>query len=77
LGSLLHYPLIIINKRSHFNLYFIFISCRDILTDRLRGSAKLPDLSLHIVDINGEDIDSVALGDTLRVQVRMSDEGIH
>jgi hypothetical protein len=29
------------------------------------------------VDINGEDINSVALGDTLRVQVRMSDEGIH
>ncbi len=77
MGSLLLYPLIIINKKSHFNLNFIFIFCRDILTDRLRGSAKLPDLSLHIVDINGEDIDSVALGDTLRVQVRMSDEGIH
>ena len=47
------------------------------MTDRLRGTAKLPDLSLHIVDINGDDINEVALGETLRVQVRMSDEGIH
>ena len=45
------------------------------MTDRLRGTAKLPDLSLHIVDIDGQDINEVALGDTLRVQVRMSDEG--
>lgn len=46
------------------------------MTDRLRGTAKLPDLSLHIVDIDGSDINEVALGDTLRVQVRMSDEGM-
>lgn len=45
------------------------------MTDRLRGTAKLPDLSLHIVDIDGQDINEVALGDLLRVQVRMSDEG--
>ena len=47
------------------------------MTDRLRGTAKLPDLSLHIVDIKGDDINEVSLGDTLRVQVRMSDEGIN
>ncbi|KAI2809579.1 hypothetical protein BLOT_000728 [Blomia tropicalis] len=46
----------------------------DIMTDKLKGSAKLPELSLHVVDSLGEDIDEVSIGDLLRVQIRMSDE---
>ncbi|KFM57155.1 hypothetical protein X975_21513, partial [Stegodyphus mimosarum] len=43
-------------------------------SDRSRGSPALPDLSLHIVDMEGQERDTVALGELLRVQVRMSDE---
>ena len=44
------------------------------MTDKLKGSAKLPELSLHVVDSLGQDIDEVSIGDLLRVQIRMSDE---
>ncbi|XP_035206202.1 uncharacterized protein LOC118181224 isoform X2 [Stegodyphus dumicola] len=43
-------------------------------SDRSRGSPALPDLSLHIVDMEGQERDTVSLGELLRVQVRMSDE---
>lgn len=44
------------------------------MTDRVKGSAKLPELSMHVVDGVGQDIEEVAIGDMLRVQVRMSEE---
>ncbi|GFT19875.1 hypothetical protein TNCV_4993131 [Trichonephila clavipes] len=44
-------------------------------SDKSRGKPSLPDLSLHIVDMKGEERESVSLGELLRVQVRMSDEG--
>ena len=47
---------------------------RDILTEKLRGHAELPELSLHVVDAKGNDIEEVNVGDLLRVQVKMSDE---
>lgn len=34
----------------------------------------MPELSLHLVDEKGNDIDEVSVGDMLRVQIRMSDE---
>ncbi|GBM93859.1 hypothetical protein AVEN_243180-1 [Araneus ventricosus] len=43
-------------------------------SDKSRGKPSLPDLSLHIVDMKGEERETVALGELLRVQVRMSDE---
>ncbi|XP_055932443.1 uncharacterized protein LOC129962605 [Argiope bruennichi] len=43
-------------------------------SDKTRGKPSLPDLSLHIVDMKGEERETVALGELLRVQVRMSDE---
>ncbi|KAG8201938.1 hypothetical protein JTE90_027414 [Oedothorax gibbosus] len=43
-------------------------------SDKSRGSPSLPDLSLHIVDMKGEERETVSLGELLRVQVRMSDE---
>nr|XP_046914659.1 uncharacterized protein LOC124495350 isoform X2 [Dermatophagoides farinae] len=46
----------------------------EISTDKLKGTAKLPELSLHLVDEMGKDIDEVSIGDILRVQIRMSDE---
>ncbi|XP_017461558.1 PREDICTED: uncharacterized protein LOC108354892, partial [Rhagoletis zephyria] len=46
----------------------------EILTDKLKGAAELPDLSLHVVDYHGRDIDEVTIGDLLRVQIRMSNE---
>ncbi|KAH9421001.1 hypothetical protein DERP_001442 [Dermatophagoides pteronyssinus] len=46
----------------------------EISTDKLKGTAKLPELSLHLVDQMGKDIDEVSIGDILRVQIRMSDE---
>lgn len=46
----------------------------EISTDKLKGTAKLPELSLHLVDQMGKDIDEVSIGDLLRVQIRMSDE---
>lgn len=46
----------------------------EILTDKLKGTAELPDLSLHVVDYQGRDIDEVTIGDLLRVQIRMSNE---
>lgn len=49
----------------------------DILTDKLKGTAKLPELSLHVVDYLGRDIDEVTIGDMLRVQIRMSDEATY
>ncbi|XP_015913359.1 uncharacterized protein [Parasteatoda tepidariorum] len=42
--------------------------------EKSRGSPSLPDLSLHIVDMKGEEREAVSLGELLRVQVRMSDE---
>lgn len=45
-------------------------------TDHERSSPMLPDLSLHIVDLKGSDKDVVDLGELLKVQVRMSDEGL-
>ena len=50
---------------------------REILTDKLKGTAQLPDLSLHVVDYHGRDIDEVSIGDVLRVQIRMSDEATY
>lgn len=50
---------------------------REILTDKLKGTAQLPDLSLHVVDIRGRDINEVSIGDVLRVQIRMSDEATY
>lgn len=47
---------------------------RNIATEKLRSTAKLPELSLHLVDPLGREIDDVAVGDLLRVQIRMSDE---
>lgn len=44
-------------------------------TDDERSSPNLPALSLHIVDLKGSDKDVVDLGELLKVQVRMSDEG--
>ncbi|KAF7494609.1 hypothetical protein SSS_01221 [Sarcoptes scabiei] len=46
----------------------------NIATEKLRSTAKLPELSLHLVDPLGREIDDVAVGDLLRVQIRMSDE---
>ncbi|XP_067118424.1 uncharacterized protein [Centruroides vittatus] len=43
-------------------------------TDHTRGSPNLPDLSLHIVDMKGQERETVSLGELLRVQVRMSNE---
>ncbi|GIY83635.1 uncharacterized protein CEXT_170001 [Caerostris extrusa] len=43
-------------------------------SDKSRGKPSLPDLSLHIVDMKGEERETVSLGELLRVQVRMSDE---
>lgn len=51
-----------------------YFFCREILTDKLKGTAELPDLSLHVVDYHGRDIDEVTIGDLLRVQIRMSNE---
>lgn len=45
------------------------------LTDREQNSPSLPDLSFHIMDLKGTDKEVVNLGELLRVQVRMSDEG--
>lgn len=45
------------------------------LTDQSRSSAALPELSLHITDLLGIDRDEVNLGELLKVQVRLSDEG--
>ena len=42
-----------------------------------RGKAKLPQLSLHIVDARGAETEQVAIGEILRVQVRMSDENTY
>lgn len=54
---------------------FFFLIYRDPgSSDRSRGSPALPDLSLHIIDMKGEERDTVSLGELLRVQVRMSDE---
>ena len=47
------------------------------MTNKLKGTAKLPELSLHIVDYQGRDIDEVSIGDILKVQVRMSDENTY
>lgn len=44
------------------------------MTDQLKGNAKLPKLSLHVVDGKGREIDEVGIGDILRLQVLMSDE---
>ncbi|RWS12322.1 uncharacterized protein B4U79_07607, partial [Dinothrombium tinctorium] len=44
------------------------------LSDRLRASPELPELSLHIMDSSGYEREVVNLGELLRVQVRMSDE---
>ncbi|XP_054706608.1 uncharacterized protein LOC129216418 [Uloborus diversus] len=46
-------------------------------SDKTRGSPALPDLSLHIVDMQGQERETVALGEILRVQVRMSDENTY
>ncbi|KAM7307241.1 uncharacterized protein ISCGN_010877 [Ixodes scapularis] len=43
-------------------------------TDRSRGKPPLPELSLHILDMRGNERDSVSLGELVRVQVRMSEE---
>ncbi|GFQ99269.1 uncharacterized protein TNCT_265771 [Trichonephila clavata] len=43
-------------------------------SDKSRGKPSLPDLTLHIVDMKGEERETVSLGELLRVQVRMSDE---
>lgn len=49
--------------------------CSDpLVTLSARSAAKLPDLSLHIVDENGKERDQFALGEMLKVQIRMSDE---
>lgn len=42
-----------------------------------RGKARLPSLSLHIVDARGREKQQVAIGEMLRVQVRMSDENTY
>lgn len=42
-----------------------------------RGKARLPALTLHIVDTRGRDKEQVAIGEMLRVQVRMSDEATY
>ncbi|XP_077550168.1 uncharacterized protein LOC144163204 isoform X2 [Haemaphysalis longicornis] len=43
-------------------------------TDRSRGKPPLPELSLHILDMRGNERESVSLGELVRVQVRMSEE---
>ncbi|XP_064477427.1 uncharacterized protein LOC135391203 [Ornithodoros turicata] len=43
-------------------------------TDSSKGKPNLPDLSLHILDMRGNERDSVSLGELLKVQVRMSEE---
>lgn len=52
----------------------MFACCSDIMTDQLKGSALMPNLTLHVVDGKGREIDEVSIGDLLRLQVRMSDE---
>ncbi|KAH7935992.1 hypothetical protein HPB52_016252 [Rhipicephalus sanguineus] len=37
----------------------------------------LPELSLHILDMRGNERESVSLGELVRVQVRMSEEGTY
>lgn len=43
-------------------------------TDQSRGKPPLPELSLHILDMRGNERESVSLGELVRVQVRMSKE---
>ncbi|XP_070381269.1 uncharacterized protein [Dermacentor albipictus] len=43
-------------------------------TDHSRGKPPLPELSLHILDMRGNERESVSLGELVRVQVRMSEE---
>lgn len=63
----------VLSHQSFFSNFF-FILHSEISTDKLKGTAKLPELSLHLVDEMGKDIDEVSIGDILRVQIRMSDE---
>ena len=59
-------------KTNHICLNFFFSELP--LTDTGRSSADLPDLSLHVMDINGMDRSEVSLGELLKVQVKLSDE---
>lgn len=60
---------------SEFTLKIVFLTCSELtLTDTGRSSADLPDLSLHVMDIQGRDRSEVSLGELLKVQIKLSDE---
>lgn len=65
------------NNQNQFNLFdLLFTSISELdLTDQSRSFAALPDLSLHITDLRGFEREEVNLGELLKVQVRLSDEG--
>lgn len=44
---------------------------------KIKASAKLPEVSLHITDRKGLEKDLFTIGEQLKVQVRMSDESVY
>ncbi|KAI1289604.1 hypothetical protein HDE_09141 [Halotydeus destructor] len=56
---------------------FSTLEVTDVRVTEKRGRAHLPSLSLHVVDGRGQELDQVAIGEILRVQVRMSDENTY
>lgn len=44
---------------------------------RIKATAKLPEVSLHITDRKGLERDLFTIGEQLKVQVRMSDESVY
>jgi len=61
------------------NFIFIFSIFREMKLPRdyARSSGHFPNVSLHITDVKGLDKEVVNLGELLKIQVRMDNEGKH